>query len=241
MTNYFLAEKIKQKHTFNNKIIWLAPLITVLIAFLLMGSDYLQTAAFNWWYILFLPFTLAYIASSLIKKESKYNYHGLLGITRNKSNIWFAKIGVATYYIFLTCIIFCGLISIGGLLFTTKIDIATSVWASFVLFVTFAWQIPLYMVVTQKLNLFVAVIVSILFNTVITCIVAIKTYWFIIPFSIPARLMCPVIKVMPNGLAVEEGSIYSQYGSISTGVLIAIGLYIIISLLTAKWFERQEM
>lgn len=241
MTNYLLAEKVKQKRTFNNKIIWLAPCITVLIAFFLMGGDYLQTAAFNWWYITFLPFTMAYIASSIIKKENKHNLHGLLGISRNKIRIWFAKIGIATYYLFLTCIIFCGLISICGLVFTNKINITTSVWASFILLITFAWQIPLYMIVTQKLNLFVSVILSILFNTVISCIVAIKAYWFVIPFSIPARLMCPVIKVMPNGLPVKEGSIFSQYSSISTGIILSIVLFVLISFLTAKWFERQEI
>lgn len=241
MTNYFLAEKVKQKHSFNNKIIWLAPLVTIIIAFFLMGGKYLQTAAFNWWYILFLPFTLAYIASSIIKKENRHNFHGLLGITQNKADIWYAKIGIGTYDLFLTCIIFCGLITIGGLLFNNKINIVTSVFASLMLFLSFAWQVPLYMILTQKMNLFVSVILSILFNTLIACLVATKTYWFIIPFSIPARLMCPILNLMPNGLAVEAGSIYSHYRSISTGIIITIGLYILISLLTAKWFERQEM
>lgn len=241
MINYFQAEKVKQKHSFNNKIIWLTPFITVIIAFLLMGSYYLQTAAFNWWYIIFLPFTLAYIASSLIKKDNKYNFHGLLGITRKKANIWFAKIGMGTYYLFLTCMIFWGFISGGSFLLNNKANIGADFLASFILFLSFAWQIPLYMILTQKMNLFVSVIVSIVFNTVITCLVAIKSYWFLVPFSIPARLMCPVLNLMPNGLPVETGSIYNNYSSIFTGLIITLGLYVLVSLLTAKWFERQEI
>lgn len=241
MTNYISAEKIKQKHTFNNKIIWITPVITTVIAYFLMGSHYLQTAAYNWWYILFLPFTLAYIASSIIKREKRYNYHGLFGIAQNKAYIWYAKIGIGTYYLFLACMIFCGVMILSGILFISKISVISSLLAGLTLFLSFTWQIPLFMILTQKMNLFVSVMFSILFNTLVTCLVAIKSYWFLMPFSIPARLMCPILGIMPNGLMVEEGSVYSQNSGIFTGLLITLFLYLMLSVITAKWFEKQEV
>lgn len=240
MLEYLKAESLKQKRSFNNKIIGLTILVNILICFLLMGIAYLQKASYNWWYISFLPFTFTYIASSIVKKDSKYNYHGLFGIVKNKKKLWYAKIGIATTYLFMACIIFFVVISLCGIFFVKSISISRSLLASIVLFVTFAWQIPFFMFLTLKINLFVSILTSTIGSVFIACICAVGKCWWI-PFAIPSRMMCPIIGVMPNGLPVDPNSVYSSSNVILPGVIITVVLYFVVAFITAKVFEGQEV
>ena len=51
------AEQLKWKRTFIPKLLWLTPLITLLIGAVLMGGEYFQTGAYNWWYTMLLQCT----------------------------------------------------------------------------------------------------------------------------------------------------------------------------------------
>ena len=57
--------------------------------------------------------------------------------------------------------------------------------------------------------------------------------------------MCPVIKILPNGLlAVPESATFSQEllnkDAIFLGITVSIILFVLFSFLTAKWYENQE-
>ena len=52
MNKILQSEHLKQKHTFQKKLIYLAPLVSIAIAFVLMGGYYIQKSAYNWWYTL---------------------------------------------------------------------------------------------------------------------------------------------------------------------------------------------
>jgi len=240
MVNFLKAEFLKQKHSFNNVIVWLIPVINILISFVLTGPTYIQTASYNWWYILFLPFVLTYISSSIIKKDCKFNLHGLFGIVKNKKQLWYAKIGTATIYLFLTCFIFSLFTSICGFVFQRQIPVFDNILAGILLFITFAWQIPLFMFISLKINMFLSVLLSAGCNLIIAAICAVESYWWV-PFAIPARIMCPVIKVLPNGLLMETNNPLNNNNVIWIGVLITVSLYFVISYITAKIFESQEV
>lgn len=85
-----------------------------------------------------------------------------------------------------------------------------------------------------------SVVLSFICNFGVAAICAIKPIWWI-PFAIPARVMIPVIGVLPNGLYVEEGSQFINSGVIPTGIYITMVLYLALSYFTAKWFETQEV
>ncbi|WP_291579944.1 lantibiotic immunity ABC transporter MutE/EpiE family permease subunit [Clostridium sp. UBA6640] len=240
MANYLKAELLKQKHSFNKKIIWLVPVVNIIIACALMGVNYIQTASYNWWYVSFLPFTFTYVSSSIINKDKKFNFHGLFGIAEDKKQLWYAKILTSTIYLFIACFIFLALITVCGFIFNEQISILDNLCASVLLFITFAWQIPLFMFITLKINMFFSVLLSVGCNLFIACICAVESYWWI-PFSIPARVMCPVIKVLPNGLLMPMDSLLDNNNVIWIGVLITVTLYTLISVVTAKIFEKQEV
>lgn len=240
MINYIKAEILKQKRSFNHVILWLLPVINIAIAFLLMGANYIQTASYNWWYILFLPFSFTFISSSVIQKEKKYNFHGLFGVVQDKKVLWYAKIGMATIYLLCTCLLFSLLTILCGLLFHEQISVMDNILAGLSLFITFAWQIPLFMFITLKWNMFLSIIVSLLCNLVIACLLADGGLWWI-PFSIPARIMCPIIKVLPNGLLLSPEHVLNDNKVIFPGVLITVALYFIFSKVTSNNFKDQEV
>lgn len=240
MINYIKSEVLKQKNTFNNKIIVIMSLIAIFLSLMLMPPVYVQTFSYNIWYITFLPFTFTFMAVSIIKKDVKHNYHGLLGIVEQKKQLWYAKTAVATGYLFLACLIFFIEMTLCGIVFTKSISIFQNITASLLLFITFAWQLPFFMILSQKINLFVSVILSMVCNIAISCICAVKTCWWI-PFAIPARIMCPVIGVMPNALPVESNSIYENSNVILPGIVITVVLYLVLTIVGAKLFEKQEV
>lgn len=242
MLNYVSAELIKQKRSFNQKVIWMVPLVLAILGFGIMGSTYAFSGAYNWWYILFLPVSMTYIAVTLITKDQGKNYHGLMGVAEDKRKIWCAKIIVGTLYVLAINMIFFSMMVIGSkILGLYVMDIKKAFLGSLLLFVTFAWQIPLFMFIGQKMGVFLSVLVSIFCNMGIACICAVEYYWWI-PFAIPARLMCPTIGVLPNGLLVTEaGKRFADGGVIVPGILITITLYGVGAWLTTYRFSKREV
>lgn len=77
MNKILQSEHLKQKHTFQKKLIYLAPLVSIAIAFVLMGGYYIQKSAYNWWYTLILPGSFTMICSFIylmIGKENSMDY-----------------------------------------------------------------------------------------------------------------------------------------------------------------------
>lgn len=240
MLNFVKSEWLKQKHSFNKVLLWLAPLLTILLAFVLMGGSNLQNGSYNWWYTILLPGCFTIFSAFTVAREQKKNRHGLFGVAVQKNKLWIAQIILCTLFLFTTCIIFFVGVTVGGMLLGQTIAVVSSFWASLLLFVTYAWQIPFWMFVTEKIGTFTAILFSILCNFGIAVILAVKSFWWV-PFSIPARIMCPVIGVLPNGLQVETGSKMADAGVILPGVLITVILYILLMFVTSLWFQKREV
>lgn len=240
MINFLQSEWLKQKHSFNKVVLWLAPSLTILLAFLLMGGRYLQAGAYNWWYTMLLPGCFTMFSSFTVAREQKKNRHGLFGVAVDKKKLWLAQIILCTLFLLTTCLVFFVGITLGGLLFGQTISLAASLLASILLFVTFAWQIPLWMFITEKVGAFATVLISILCNFGVAVICAVESFWWI-PFSIPARLMCPTIGVLPNGLRVEADSKMVDSSVILPGVLITALLFILVTLASSCWFRKREV
>lgn len=68
-----------------------------------------------------------------------------------------------------------------------------------------------------------------------------KSYWWIL-VAIPARLMCPILGIMPNGLLVEEaGAALADKSVIALGLVISSLLFILVLWLSAKAYEKKEV
>ena len=58
MLGIIRSELLKMRHSFSMKLVILAPLVTLLLSYLLSGS-YVQLSAYNWWYSMILPLVVS--------------------------------------------------------------------------------------------------------------------------------------------------------------------------------------
>lgn len=240
MINLFLAERMKLKHRFVMKLLWLVPFISVSLSLLLMGGQFYVEGSFNWWYTTLLPGSLAMIIAFNISAEKRHNYHGLFAIIVDKRKLWLSKVLVNTLLLFITTFIFFVFQTLIGSLLGLPVPLVSSLVASIVLFITFAWQIPFFMFVSDISGSFTCIILALLCNIGFGTFMAPSPLWWL-PFSIPARLMCPIIHVLPNGLPLDIGHRLADPSVIPIGILITTTLYLIISILTTYWFHHKEV
>lgn len=234
------AEHLKLKRTFTKKLVWLAPIITVSLSAVLMAGQFFQGGSYNWWYAMLLPGMLSLICAGVVQKDTKkLSYRALLGLPVDQAGIWIGKISVCAWLLFVSCTIFLATVTLGGFVFGSSIPLKQSVLASLILFATFLWQVPLCLFLADRLGMFAAILLNFAANVAFIVGTANSTLWWI-PYSIPARLMCPVIKVLPNGLNVLVNDPLLNTNVILPGVLIALALFVVMSSLTAFWFRNRE-
>ena len=239
MVNYLKSEFMKQKHRFTFKLLWIAPLVTIALVIILMAGSYLAEGAFNWWYTMILPGSLSMMIAFTVSAEKKHNRHGLLAISVVKEKLWISQILMNTILLLIINIVFCVLLVVTCAFFGVEVSFMRCLMASTVLYLTFAWQIPMSMFASEKLGSFLSIIISLVFNMGFGIFLAPTKFWSV-PFAIPARLMCPIIKVMPNGLPLVTGSHLEDSSVIIIGITIATVLYFICSVITTAWFRHQE-
>lgn len=236
MINIIRSEFIKSKNTSINKFIWVAPLLTTVIAFLLGGG---QNGAYNWWYTLFLPGTLSIISAHIITSEKKLSYKGLFLYPIEKRNIWLGKIAYITILLIETSIIF--MISIYAISFISPITITLkdNVTATIILILAFLFQIPINLLLTTKFNMYVAVLFSMFMSMVSTVSFGSSAVIRFSPYGIGQYLMCPVLHIFPNGLPVPKGSPFLNRDMVISNIIIGFIIFVILSIITMKWFQNR--
>lgn len=247
MIPYVVSEKIKIRHTFLNKLIWLAPLVPMLIALLISGG-YFQITSYNWWYAAFLPGMLSLSGALLAEKDKKMNNRAILSLPVSLKRVWVSKVLLVLGILICSCIIFfCGiqlfslLLNKGGF---QIISVKNTLLGSFVLVVTFMWQIPICLFLGNKIGIFSTVLLNVIANGVGFAF-ATESIWLINPYAYPSRLMIPIVKILPNGMLAEPGSAtftpeLLSYSVILPGLVISVVLFLLFTYVTTKWFEKQE-
>lgn len=236
------AEYSKLHHTFGKFLPVIAPIFTLFLVFLLTGGieNALPVGAWNWWYTILLPGMLAMICYLGMKKDKKMNYYNLLFLPISISR---CLIGKVIYYsfglLFANFMIFLGT-WIGGALFGSTIPIIGDFCGFIFLSVAFLWEIPLYMLLSSRFGMF-AVIFSCMVLSIGAPMVAGTNYWWVCPSSIPIRLMCPTLGILPNGLLVPADSELLSKGVILPGILLSLMWFVLLTYLTIFWFNRKAV
>ncbi|MEK4046050.1 lantibiotic immunity ABC transporter MutE/EpiE family permease subunit [Paenibacillus sp. FSL H8-0048] len=240
MLNIVRAEHLKWRRTFIPKLVWLAPSIALLLCVALMGGIDVQNGSYNWWYTLFLPGALSLVCSLALQKDAKLKYRGLLALPFTPGTLWTSKILACTGWLLTTLAVFLIGITAGGLLFGQTIPLMSSLAGSALIFLTFLWQIPLCLFLAARFGLFAAVLLN-MAGTIVGVVQFDRGgLWDYIPYTITARLMCPVLSILPNGLPVPADSPLRSTDMILPGTLVSLGWFAILFLLTTVWFRRQE-
>ena len=91
MKQYFLAEKLKYRHTFLPFLIVAMPLMTCLLAAFLTGN-YFAVDSFNWWYMIMFPGMTAIICAVVGGKDKKQQNRTIFALPVDIGKVWDAKI-----------------------------------------------------------------------------------------------------------------------------------------------------
>lgn len=243
MIKYIIAENLKYKHTLLKKLLLIIPFVFVLIPFFLI-PQYFTACAYNWWYILLMPATFTLIPSMIHKYEEKnVKYASIYSLPINLKLVWYSKILVAKGYILEIATLHILLTYAGQLIIPKQLgptySIATLLMASLSLVITSIWQIPLCFILLKKTGFSFTIIINVIIGVLLGIIFANGKYWFLCPYSWSMGVMIPIMKILPNGTIAK-----SNEAMLTSSVLIpfifSIFLTTIFSLLSAKWFAKQE-
>ncbi|MBO0453025.1 lantibiotic immunity ABC transporter MutE/EpiE family permease subunit [Candidatus Enterococcus murrayae] len=230
------AELLKGKRSFGRKGIVLFPLLVSLMAIFLMGGQFTQIGAYNWWYMLLLPMVAALICNNLIDSDKQLSFFNVNILPISAKKIWQGKIWTGVLYLVFGNGLVFGLTTFSGLLFPAQYPVWRGAAAGIVLTVCWLWQIPFGLFLANRFNSIVTFL-SILFLNIFCSsqTFAGGNLWYL-PFAIAPRLMAPIIGINPNGVPLAAGSPLYDTSVIVPGLIITVSLFVLGYCLTTKWF-----
>lgn len=239
MFNIIRSELLKMRHTFALKLFFIAPIVTLGLGFFLSGKS-VQLTAYNWWYTLILPITFAIWSAGLISKERNTQYQNICCLPVDMKKFWLGKLLAVMILLFLSNIVMWIGCTFFGFFTVMSIDMLKGFIGCMLLFLTYIWQLPLIMWVSKKTNYLVAVLISFGCNLVLSMFNAESDLFFMNPFAIPVRIVCPFFEMHPNGLPIENESVLLNMGSIIPAVGVSLILALLCFVLTTWFFVKGE-
>lgn len=244
MISYILAENLKNKHSFVKKLLFIAPLIVVIQAFILMPS-YFTANSYNWWYTIVLPVTISLIAGFInLKDDKKLKYKAIFSLDINLKKIWISKIIITIIYVMIAILIHIiltfGMQSLVGQI-KGDYKFLNLFLASLVLLAVNIWQIPLCLFLAKKIGFIGEVVLNSILAIGLGIGFADTSLWLLSPYSYALRLMIPIMKIFPNGILVESDNPIIANTSIVIPIIISFVLFVILTVVTSRYFSKLEV
>lgn len=240
MVRYFEAESLKLKRTFARRLVLFAPLATLLLTWAL-AAVWFQVNAFNWWYILLMPGFIALICALSDQKETKkLGYRGIFSLPVSLKKVWIAKNLTLIFYMALSNLVLLIGILLGGTFVPDPLPLGAACLGMLLIFITSLWQIPLCLFLSGKVGIVGTVIIQVGIGDVLGILFATKSGWWLCPYSWTARIMTPVLGILPNGTLAQNGDPLLNPAAIPVGIALSLLLFALLLLATTVWFPRQE-
>lgn len=251
MRECFRAERMKYRRTSIKGMTVGMPLVTVVLAAWLTHV-YFAVDSYNWWYIGLYPGFLGMLCGIIGGKDKRKKNYTIWSLPCSMGSIWDAKVlvGVMMSGISVICVVALTILAGTGMeevlhiQFIASPSLGAQLLAGVVMWLTTLWQIPFCLFLTQKMGTFLMLVIHMGLYTILS-VTASLTAWFpLFPWAITARLMCPILGVMPNGLLLQPGQMtYSaqlgDMGSLLMGIPAALLWFGLFWIGSRKWFERQ--
>ena len=251
MNIYFKAEKMKYRHTFLWKLMILMPAVSTLLSAQLT-HNYFAMDGYNWWYMLMMPGFLAVACGQIGGKDYKKQNRTIWALPADMGKIWDAKVllavlvsGLAVLFLLLFVLIGAAVMERGlHITFFNAPAVPNQILAAILIWLTSLWQLPFCLGLVQKTGMLVMVLISVGLSQAAGPLMALEKLFFLVPYGITPRVMCPVLKTLPNGLPAQPGQMtYTpQLMSVPAAVLgVAVSLWWfgVLWYFTRKWFQRQ--
>lgn len=249
--NYFKAEVLKHKHSSVSRLTILMPLICVLMSASLTHV-YFAVDGYNWWYIGLAPGFIGLLCGIICEKDKKLGNRAIWSLPCDMKKVWDAKvlygIAISGAVIFLLM----GMIMIVSYLLETQMQvdfiirpsISAQLAAGILIWLSFCWQIPWCLFLAQTVGRIPMIIIHFVGYSLSAVIMALSPIYMFFPGALASRMMCVVLKVMPNGLPAKVGEMtYAPRlldpSSIPIGIAASIVWLALLWLLTRLWYNRK--
>lgn len=251
MRKYYLAERLKNRHSSAEKLMLLMPLISVCLSAWLT-KDYFIIDSYNWWYVILFPGMLAFICAAVGNRDQKMGNRAVLTLPVDIRAVWNGKVlyGVrcmgASLIVFLSATLIISFVfeQVWQTAFRISPTVGAQILAVAVLFVTSLWQIPFCLFLQQLVGRFPMVLLHVGSAFVLAVSLSLKPCFMLLPQGIPARMMCVILKILPNGLVAEPGSMtftpeLLEWKGIPMGILASLIWFFIFWVAGRMWSKRQ--
>lgn len=237
MLGIIRSELLKMRHTFSLKLVVLAPLVTLLLSYLLSGS-YVQFSAYNWWYSMILPLVVALCSASMIVREKKTGMQNIVCLPVQFNKIWLGKTAALVILLFVSNLLLW--ISTTAVGFATKVTVSPldGLIGCMLLSLTYLWQIPFIMLLVNFMGYIPTVLVSMAANMILSTVGAEAEWFLFVPYAIPARIVCPFFKMHTNGIPLESGSPLLSGGYVLPALIISLVVALVVFWGSSKLFLR---
>ena len=247
----YKAEVLKNRHTAAGKLTVGMPLAVVFIAAVLT-EDYVVIDCYNWWYMGLLPAFTALLSGVMYEKEKRQRNRNILSLPIDMKKIWDGKVLYGIRMLFISLFVLCGAVLLAGFLFkellhielAVEIGIENQLVAAAVLFFTSLWQVPFCLLLLQLFGGAAAPLIHVVGYMCMAVVISLKPYFMLLPGAISARLMCSILKVLPNGLVARPESVtylpeLVTYKGVLAGIISSILWFLLLWKVGRQVFERK--
>jgi len=238
--NYLKAEHLKFKRTISNKLLWIAPLMTALFAWIVSGFYGFQYMTFYWWYAFLLPGTIAILcALSHQKEERAGKYYSVLSLPISLQKFELAKAGIIAEKLLIASLFLALFVSIGNIISPALAvySVSRNVIGNICIVLASVWQIPLCLYLARKAGMLLPIIINTLLGIMMPVVLGKSVFAWVCPYCWAAKLAEPFMGIEINGTFL--GRTGFSWAVPLTLTLSAV-LCIVFALLDAKDFSRRE-
>lgn len=247
----YQAELLKNRHTAAEKLaVWMPAAVVFLAAVLTM--DYVIIDSYNWWYIGTFPGCTALTCSMVLGKERRQKNRNILSLPIDMRKVWDSKVLYGIRQLAVSVFLLSGAAFCVWMLYTrvfhmkivSGITPERQLAAALILFITGLWQVPFCLLLQQLFGSAAMPLIHVAGYGITAAAVSLKPYFMLLPGAIPARLMCSILHILPNGLLARPGSMtYSpelmEYRWIPVGIISSLIWFFVLWGISRRYFEKK--
>lgn len=227
MREQLKSELLKLKKSGFAIVLFICPLLSVFIAFLLISGEYLVSFGIYWWIAVFLPLTIGLLYLIDMTKEEKA---GEFQNIRNKE--FTMKILLAKMVCTALLVILANIVLVIGLAILKWLYGELIVMEIFKLFVKtsliniiFLWNIRFLYFIGEKMNRLFMIVANCLINFLIAPFIAQTKIWPLFPYSYHYKMAYELLSLKPSG-DIEKIKLQMDIKIVLLLVILSISLTI---------------
>lgn len=248
---YLQAESLKYKHSTAGKLTILMPLLCVVMSAVLTHV-YFTVDSYNWWYVGISTGYISLLCGIISEKDKKLGNRAIWSLPCDMGKIWDAKVlygikmsGIAVgLHTAVTIVIAFFLEMILHVNFIIRPSVTAQLAAGVLLWLSYCWQIPWCLFLAQMIGRIPMLIFHFVWNSLMAVVMSLSPIYMFFPGALGPRMMCVLLKVMPNGLPAQVGEMtYAPRlidpSSIPIGIAASIVWLLLLWAVTRKWYQRK--